>query len=155
MSDFQIEVTGAKVIYTNRPPLPYNPLRRPKMNYKKFRIALLIYIAVSVIASVLTAKFLPFCWVWTWLGWSFLYFLLIGKRAAIWMVHLYQNKAKDATRLKCVFEPSCSEYMILCIKRYGVILGGLKGCRRLLRCHPPNGGKDYPYKMPEEDTQNE
>ena len=49
-----------------------------------------------------------------------------------------------ASRLKCVFEPSCSEYMILAVNKYGLVRGVIKGIRRLLRCHPPNGGKDYP-----------
>ncbi len=150
MNDFHYEVTGAPVIYTNIPPKPHNPLRRPKMNYKKFAVALAVYFVVSVVISVFAALFFPVCWVWVWLGWSLAYFCLIGKRAAIWLVHLYQNKAKDSTRLKCVFEPSCSEYMILCIQRYGVLIGGMKGWKRLLRCHPPNGGKDYPYEIPEE-----
>ena len=65
-------------------------------------------------------------------------------QALIWCVHLYQNKASDATRLKCVFEPSCSEYMILAVNKYGFFRGVYKGIRRLQRCHPPNGGKDYP-----------
>ncbi|MBR2615982.1 MAG: membrane protein insertion efficiency factor YidD [Clostridia bacterium] len=68
----------------------------------------------------------------------------MAKSAVIWLVHLYQNKASDRTRLKCMFEPSCSEYMILAVEKYGVVRGVFKGIRRLLRCHPPNGGKDYP-----------
>ena len=72
------------------------------------------------------------------------YMLCLSRRAVIWLVHLYQNKASDATRLRCVFEPSCSEYMILAVEKYGTIRGVIKGVRRLLRCHAPNGGEDYP-----------
>jgi putative component of membrane protein insertase Oxa1/YidC/SpoIIIJ protein YidD len=34
--------------------------------------------------------------------------------------------------------------MILAIKKYGIIKGIYKGIKRLLRCHSPNGGIDYP-----------
>jgi len=34
--------------------------------------------------------------------------------------------------------------MILSIEKYGAIKGLIKGCIRLLRCHPPNGGRDEP-----------
>ena len=75
------------------------------------------------------------------------YLAVISKKIIIWMVHLYQNKAPDAVRLRCVFEPSCSEYMILAIEKYGVVRGVWKGIQRLGRCHAPNGGKDYPVRM--------
>ncbi len=52
--------------------------------------------------------------------------------------------AAPQIRLACVFEPSCSEYMILALAKYGLIRGGYKGICRLLRCHYPNGGEDYP-----------
>jgi len=61
-----------------------------------------------------------------------------------WFVLLYQRYAPADIRLACVFEPSCSEYMILSIKKYGAVYGCIKGVHRLLRCHSPNGGEDYP-----------
>lgn len=150
MTDPIIEVTGAPVIYTDIPPVqpkPYNPLHRPPINYKHFTIALVIFVVAAVGISVLSYCFLPYHWLFSLLAWVVLYIMLIGKRAAIWMVHLYQNKAKDETRLRCVFEPSCSEYMILCLQKYGLVIGGIKGIKRLTRCHAPNGGKDYPYEI--------
>jgi putative component of membrane protein insertase Oxa1/YidC/SpoIIIJ protein YidD len=62
----------------------------------------------------------------------------------IWFIHLYQRYASDEIRLACVFEPSCSEYMILSIQKYGAICGCINGIKRLKRCHYPNGGNDYP-----------
>ena len=45
----------------------------------------------------------------------------------------------------CRFEPSCSEYMILAVRKYGPIRGAAKGVRRICRCHPWNpGGYDPP-----------
>jgi putative membrane protein insertion efficiency factor len=36
----------------------------------------------------------------------------------------------------CTMYPSCSEYMILAVRKYGPIKGILKGVRRVLQCHP-------------------
>lgn len=60
------------------------------------------------------------------------------------MIRLYQLKAPAEVRLVCNFEPTCSEYMILAIKKYGLIRGVIKGIKRIRRCHYPNCGIDYP-----------
>lgn len=65
-------------------------------------------------------------------------------KLAIRLIHYYQRHAPSRIRNACLYEPSCSNYMILALKKYGFILGGYKGLKRLLRCHPPNGGVDYP-----------
>lgn len=39
-------------------------------------------------------------------------------------------------RTCCRFIPSCSHYMEESIKNQGLVAGGWKGFRRLLRCHP-------------------
>ena len=144
MEDFEIVVEGAPVLYSNLPPEPYNPLNRPEIHYKKPVLALLLWLAGLAVWIAVGCMWLPEWTLWLCIGWSAVYFALIAKRALIWLVHLYQNKAPDEIRLKCVFEPSCSEYMILAVNKYGFLRGLFKGIRRLLRCHPPNGGVDYP-----------
>lgn len=144
MEQFEIQVEGAPVIYSDQKPPPYNPLHRPEIHYGKPIAALIVYIVTLgalITVGILYAK--PWT-LWLCLGWCIVFFAFIAKRALIWCIHLYQNKASDATRLKCVFEPSCSEYMILAVNKYGLFRGVYKGIRRLFRCHPPNGGKDYP-----------
>ena len=42
----------------------------------------------------------------------------------------------------CRFAPSCSEYAILAIRKYGAIKGSWLGFKRLMRCHPW-GGSGY------------
>jgi len=43
----------------------------------------------------------------------------------------------------CRFHPTCSEYMIQSIERYGALRGVGRGFVRLLKCHPfHNGGFD-------------
>lgn len=62
----------------------------------------------------------------------------------IGLVLFYQKVASEEIRGECRFEPSCSHYMILALRKYGFPIGFIKGIIRILRCHPPNGGIDYP-----------
>lgn len=140
MDDYEIRVEGAQVVYSDKKPKPYNPLRRPPISYRKPICAAVIYLLTMVALAVVFPQWA----LWCCLGWSVVYFAVIAKRTLIWLVHLYQNKAPDHVRLRCVFEPSCSEYMILAVNKYGLLRGFFKGVHRLLRCHAPNGGADYP-----------
>ena len=70
--------------------------------------------------------------------------VVFAKRILIFAVRVYQRFATDATRERCRYEPSCSEYMILSVQKYGVIRGARKGIRRWRGCKPPNGGFDMP-----------
>jgi putative membrane protein insertion efficiency factor len=36
----------------------------------------------------------------------------------------------------CRFIPTCSEYTVLAIQKYGIIKGLYLGAKRVLRCHP-------------------
>jgi putative membrane protein insertion efficiency factor len=43
----------------------------------------------------------------------------------------------------CRFYPTCSEYMLEAVEKYGVVRGVWMGTRRLARCHPfQEGGVD-------------
>ena len=46
----------------------------------------------------------------------------------------------------CRFHPSCSEYGIQALKKYGFIKGGFKLCWRIIRCNPFNKGGYDPLK---------
>jgi putative membrane protein insertion efficiency factor len=83
-----------------------------------------ISIAVTVLAGIIT--------------------YLLVKRFVIGMVLCYKVLAPLETRESCRFYPTCSTYMIMAINKYGLIIGVIKGIRRILRCKPPYGGEDYP-----------
>ncbi|MGD9719727.1 MAG: membrane protein insertion efficiency factor YidD [Pirellulales bacterium] len=45
----------------------------------------------------------------------------------------------------CRYEPTCSNYMIQAVRKYGAARGAWKGLRRILRCHPfGSSGYDPP-----------
>lgn len=62
------------------------------------------------------------------------------KRFVIFILRIYQviNPFKGT----CRFTPTCSEYMIQAIQKYGTIKGLRLGISRILKCRPPNGGAD-------------
>ena len=66
------------------------------------------------------------------------------KWIVIYCIRIYQRFAPYEVRSKCVFIPNCSEYMILAIKKYGLIKGIKKGQERFKRCDADHGGEDYP-----------
>jgi uncharacterized protein len=74
---------------------------------------------------------------------------LEGRSLVISSIHLYQRQlAPIALRLgaTCRFEPSCSRYAETVIARDGVVVGGWKTMRRLVKCGPwtPRGTRDDP-----------
>ncbi len=70
--------------------------------------------------------------------------LMLAKRILICLVRIYQRYAPDSIRNKCRFEPSCSQYMILSLEKYGLQKGLKKGIHRLKRCNVNDGGFDEP-----------
>ncbi|MFH1427438.1 MAG: membrane protein insertion efficiency factor YidD [Patescibacteria group bacterium] len=46
----------------------------------------------------------------------------------------------------CRFRPTCSDYTIEAIKKYGIFKGGAKALWRVLRCNPWNKGGWDPVK---------
>jgi len=46
---------------------------------------------------------------------------------------------------RCRFEPTCSEYFIGAVEKYGAVAGSCRGVWRICRCHPFHpGGYDPP-----------
>ena len=78
------------------------------------------------------------------IGVLFVYLFLRLKSIIIFTVELYQLLAPERVRMKCRFEPSCSDYMIISVKKYGAIKGLIRGIKRIKRCKYPNGGYDEP-----------
>ena len=67
------------------------------------------------------------------------------KKAVIGCIKLYQHYAPEDIRRRCLFKPTCSEYAILAIKKYGLIIGLIKAYIRLFKkCRGNIYRIDYP-----------
>ena len=67
------------------------------------------------------------------------------KKAMIACIRFYQKFLSPMKmRSTCIFYPTCSQYAVEAIQKYGVIRGGLMAAWRILRCNPFNrhGGYD-------------
>lgn len=140
----------------NRLTAPENKLYRPKISFKKAAAVVVGTIfstlGVSFLLALLLRKtglfglenksqlqvFLKVYWIT-----QILVLVLTLRYIMIWFIRVYQRYAKSETRLRCCYTPSCSEYAILALKKYGALIGVIKTVKRLLRCGPP-GGIDYP-----------
>ena len=47
----------------------------------------------------------------------------------------FHGGGKALIGIDCNFSPTCSEYMKICIKEFGVIIGLFKGIKRIFRCN--------------------
>lgn len=60
-------------------------------------------------------------------------------------VRIYQWTLSPLLGPCCRFTPSCSQYFVLAVEKYGPWRGAYMGLRRVARCHPWNpGGYDLP-----------
>ncbi|UZJ58192.1 membrane protein insertion efficiency factor YidD [Pseudomonas sp. KU26590] len=65
-------------------------------------------------------------------------------RLSVAVIHAYQRFAPHRLRSACRYEPSCSNYAILAIEKYGAVKGWKLALNRICRCKVPYGGTDYP-----------
>ncbi len=76
---------------------------------------------------------------------GFLVFILFLRKFLIGIVELYQHYASEDVRRRCLFMPTCSEYTILALKKYGVIIGLYKAYVRIFKkCRGNIYRIDYP-----------
>jgi len=60
-------------------------------------------------------------------------------------IRFYQRVLSPLFPARCRYYPTCSQYAILSLQKYGPVKGTIKAIWRLLRCNPfSHGGVDYP-----------
>jgi uncharacterized protein len=78
---------------------------------------------------------------WRWPGRLAVALLILSIRSYQMTISLLINSCGPV----CRFDPSCSQYMIGALRKYGLLKGLFKGIGRVLRCHPWHpGGEDPP-----------
>lgn len=51
-------------------------------------------------------------------------------------IRFYQKYLSIHLGDRCIFYPTCSEYTLQSIEKYGFLKGWIKGLNRIRRCHP-------------------
>lgn len=65
------------------------------------------------------------------------------KYIMIRMIRFYQKYLSTLKSTKCPYYPTCSQYGLEAIQKYGAVKGGLLALWRILRCNPfSKGGYD-------------
>lgn len=60
----------------------------------------------------------------------------------ILLIKIYQLLISPLFPSSCRYTPTCSNYTLEALKKYGILKGGWLGIKRILRCHPW-GGSGY------------
>lgn len=65
------------------------------------------------------------------------------KRVFLFLIDVYRRYISPMKSPCCRYIPTCSEYAMIAIERYGAMRGGWLALKRILRCHPfHEGGYD-------------
>jgi len=62
------------------------------------------------------------------------------RRVLILLIRGYKKLISPMLPPSCRFYPTCSEYSIQALEKYGAIKGSAKSIWRILRCNPLNKG---------------
>ena len=58
------------------------------------------------------------------------------KRALLKVIRFYQTAVSPLFPPRCRFIPTCSQYALEAVEKYGALKGGWLAFKRLLRCNP-------------------
>ena len=71
---------------------------------------------------------------------------MIMKNIIITLIKFYQKYLSPLKHTKCPYIPTCSQYGLEAVEKYGVIKGCLLAIWRILRCNPFSKGGYDPLK---------
>lgn len=57
----------------------------------------------------------------------------------IFLIKIYKNFISPLLPATCRYQPTCSQYALDALTKYGLFKGGLLALKRILRCHPWGG----------------
>ena len=66
------------------------------------------------------------------------------RAVAVAPVRFYQRWISPGLPRRCKYHPSCSQYAVDAVRRFGILRGSVLAAWRLLRCNPwSDGGVDF------------
>ena len=65
------------------------------------------------------------------------------------MIYFYQNIISEQIQASCSYEISCSQYLKLCIEKYGFVIGTFAGINQFGKCAGNNHKNHSSYKLNE------
>jgi len=77
------------------------------------------------------------------------------KKALISIIRLYRALISPLFPPSCRFQPTCSQYAIEAVERFGIIQGTGLAIKRVLRCHPLHPGGYDPVPTLKEVAKNQ
>ncbi len=67
------------------------------------------------------------------------------KSVMIWMIRFYRKYISPAFPPCCRFIPTCSQYALEAIEKYGALKGGWLALKRIMKCQPFHRQKSIVY----------
>ena len=58
------------------------------------------------------------------------------KKLLLLLIRFYRKNISPMTKPCCRYTPTCSEYALEAIEKYGAFKGSLLAAKRILRCNP-------------------
>jgi putative membrane protein insertion efficiency factor len=58
------------------------------------------------------------------------------KRLLVALIRFYQKQISPHTQPSCRFVPTCSQYAVEALEKYGAAKGGWLALKRIGKCHP-------------------
>ncbi len=107
------------------------PLYRPPVTY--FKAVIILFTCLLCLVGLSMAIYYTLSWMGLELSKSLfftIFFIVILVISARWLgvllVLLYQHYAPEEVRRRCLLKPTCSEYAVIVLRKYGLIVGGIK-----------------------------
>ena len=67
------------------------------------------------------------------------------KRLLLALIRFYRNQISPLRAPCCRYIPTCSQYALEAVERYGAAKGGWLALKRIARCHPFHRGEHNFY----------
>ena len=65
------------------------------------------------------------------------------KKAILKFIRFYQTSISPLCPPRCRYIPTCSQYAVQAVEKYGAVKGSYLTLKRFLRCHPFHRGGWY------------